>query len=147
MQHAAAVGGGEPAREAEPDLDEPRRRHRLWQLGERAAVDELGDEIGAAPHLADAMDGDDVGVREPRDGARLDEELLAQRRIGRRAGDELHRDLAIEQRVVRQKHLTHRRRGRAASSRRYSSISDGGDQSSAARLMDRVARAARCRTA
>ena len=37
---------------------------------------------GRPLHLAHAVDGDDVGVLQPRDGARLDEEALAQRRRG-----------------------------------------------------------------
>src|SRR5262249_31539841 len=57
--------------------------------------------------LGDAIDRDDVGMLEPRDRARFAEEPLARRLIGSRAR-KLHRDGAIEQRIVREVNLPHR---------------------------------------
>ena len=65
---------------------------------EAVAADELGDQVGPVLALADAVDGDDVGVLQPGDGARLDEEAGEGLVIER--GDELHRDEALEQGVL-----------------------------------------------
>ena len=129
MQHAAPVRGGETAREPDADLQQARRRHRLRQLGERPAAHELGDQIRPPAHLADAVDGDDVGVREPRDRARLDEELLA--RAGRASAPAMNFTATGRSSSVSCARKTcPMAPGPSGRRSRNSSISDGGDHSS-----------------
>jgi hypothetical protein len=94
------------------DADDARGRHRpvVDQLGERAAVDEVHDDVGQ-PALGRAVvdDSDDVRVREPARALGLAREPLAHRR--RRAGvaeQHLHGvALVRERRVVRLVHAPH----------------------------------------
>ena len=71
------------SREREPDRAArrgPTARPSRLELGERAALDELGDEVAAVVLLARVVDGDDRRVVEPRGGVGL-----ALRALGRRA--------------------------------------------------------------
>jgi hypothetical protein len=107
MEHAAAVGGGQPARQRQAEGQHLVAVERQLELIERTPRHELGDEVGAAVDLADAVDRDDVGMRQARDRPRLDEEVLS-RQIARLAlGDELDGDGAIEEQVVGQIDLAH----------------------------------------
>jgi hypothetical protein len=107
VEHAAPVRRGEPARQIERDVEHPLPRHRAVELVERAAADVLGHQVGMAIDLGHPVDRDDVGVLEPRDRPRLLERARPRRRIAGGA-HELHRDRAIEHRVVGEVDLPHR---------------------------------------
>ncbi len=96
VEDAAAMGGGEPAREVERDLEDLSRWQGSLELIERPATHILRHQIGMPRDLGDPIDRDDVGMLEPRDRPRFVEELGARHRIGG-ALDELHRDRPIEQ--------------------------------------------------
>lgn len=98
MQHTLAVRSSEPAREPQRELEHLRGGHRLRQLIERAPAQQLRDEIPAAVDLADAVQGHDVGVLQPRERAGLEEQLLP--RAVAPDVQELHGDVATEQLVV-----------------------------------------------
>ena len=70
---AALVGVGERVgeRQADPQDVAVRELVRRLELGERAALDQLGDEVAAAVLLAGVEQRDDRVVVEPRDGAGL----------------------------------------------------------------------------
>jgi hypothetical protein len=85
-----------------------RARQRALELRQVLPAHQLADEVGAASHLAHAVDGDDVGVREAGDGPRLDEELVAHAGLELAAGGhELHRHLAVEHGVVGEEDFAH----------------------------------------
>ena len=107
VQHAGGVGGREPPRHAEADARDALPGHRRAELPEGLSRDELVRDVGAALHLADAKDPDDVRVREPRDGPRLAEKARACR--GRRVcgGRELQGHGPIEDHVAAEEHLPH----------------------------------------
>ena len=67
------------------------------QLGERAALDELGDEVAAVVLLAGVEQPDDAGVIEPRHRPRLPLGALGRRAAG---GDHLDGDRPVEAVVV-----------------------------------------------
>jgi hypothetical protein len=89
-QHARGVGRRKGTARAEP-------------LAERLAGDVAHDEEDEAARRADAMDGDDVRVREPGGGARLAHEAVAR---GGGAGEgrreHLEGDVAVELHVARE---------------------------------------------
>jgi hypothetical protein len=99
-EHAARGRRPEAAEHARRQLEHLGPRHRPAQRAERAAADEVVDDVRLIVDHADPVHHDDVRVADPRDRARLDEEPLA-RRLLAGARDHLDGDLAIEQRVVR----------------------------------------------
>jgi hypothetical protein len=102
MQPAPAVRGGEPTREVHRDAQRVARRQRLRDPVERAAANELVNQVRPIPELSDAVDGDDIGMLDPRRRARLDEESLPVGAVwpGRRR--ELDGDVSREDDVLRQ---------------------------------------------
>ena len=100
------VGGGEPA----PDLDRVGGRlvdrqpaQPLDPLLQRLALDVLEDDVGVAAVLAGVDHGDDVGMGELGDRARLATEALdLVGLVGHLAVHDLHRDPALERLVARQ---------------------------------------------
>ena len=93
------VRGGEAVRDLQRVLDGLARRERAdgrEPLAQRLALEQLHDGVGDAAVLAEVVDGQDVRVRERRDGLRL--ALEARERVGvrRRArGQDLDRDVAV----------------------------------------------------
>lgn len=77
VEDAVAVGRREAAGEADAELERPLPGQGQGQLGEALAAQRFGDEVGSVVELADAVDGDHVGVLDPRGGAGLDDEALA----------------------------------------------------------------------
>ena len=67
----------------------------LHQVGERAAVDELGDEVDRVGVLAELVEGDDAGVVQPRRDAGLARGARGNRLVAV-LGDDLDGDLALE---------------------------------------------------
>ena len=100
MDHAALVGVRERVGEREPDPQHVAVRQLAGglELRERAALDQLGDEVAAAVLLAGVEQRDDRVVVEPRDRARLALRALRRRPV---AGDHLDRDGAAEALVAR----------------------------------------------
>ena len=107
VEDAAPVRGGEPAREVDADGERAAPFERPRQRGERLAAHELADEVRLLGVLADAVDGDDVGMLDARRRARLDEEALARRGVGLEVGDELDGHVTGEHRVLGEVHLAH----------------------------------------
>ena len=104
MDDPLAVREREAVRDVDGERDRVHRREGsgpLEPLLQRAAREMLHDDEGKALDLADVVDGDDAGVGERRERARLFDEHLAERRIGRRGPiEDLDGDLAIQRRVV-----------------------------------------------
>ena len=108
LEDAGGVGRREPARDADRERGQPVGGHRRRELIERGPADQLLDqERPAVGGGAGAVQGDDVGVGQPRDRARLAQEPLAAHRIVGAGAHELDRDRAVEQRVVAEEHLAH----------------------------------------
>ena len=107
VHHAAAVRGSQPARQRDRDGQQLIARERPLELVEALAADEFGNDVRLLLQLADAVDGDDVRVMDARDGARLEQEALARLAVRLQLGNELDRDLAGQDRVLRQIHLSH----------------------------------------
>ena len=107
MEDALAVrgveAGGDPDREPERGLP----RQRLDQAVEALSGHELVGDVRPLLYLADLVHADHIGVRELRDGARLDEEAPARRRRRIGGGDELQRDEAIQRRVAAEIDMPH----------------------------------------
>jgi hypothetical protein len=81
---------------------------RANALRHRFAVDEAHDEEDVSAQLVRTMDGDDVLVRERRDGSRLAYEAFAYDRIaGEMRRERLDGDEAIESHVARPIHDAH----------------------------------------
>ena len=102
MDDALVVGGGEPTRDLEGDLDRLARRQRtvLEPLAERLALEQLHGGVDGALLAAEVVYGEDVGVREG--GHRL--RLALEAREGLRVLGEVPRqhldgDVALELRV------------------------------------------------
>ena len=100
VQDAAAVGGGEPAREVAGDLEDAREGHGPLDRSQGAALNVFGNEIGPLADATHAIEGGDVGVLDARRGPRLDEEMLERSAI--RRVDELHRYQPVEKGVLRE---------------------------------------------
>ena len=98
MQDAAAVGGGEAAGEAFGHLQHAGELHRPRHVREGAALDVLGDEVGAVVHAPDPVQGGDVRVLDAGRRPGLDQEVVERSAIGRL--HELQRHQAVEERVV-----------------------------------------------
>ena len=95
MDHAALVRVRERGaeRRADPQDVAIRQRAVAQQVGERRALDELGDEVDGVLVAAGLEERDDPGVRQPRGGQRL---ALAAA-VGVVADrDPLDRDVALE---------------------------------------------------
>src|SRR3954469_2376756 len=73
VHHAAAVRMGERVAQCDADAQDVavRQRALLHELAERAAPDELGDEVHRAVVAPGLVQGDDAGVRQPRGRLRL----------------------------------------------------------------------------
>ena len=73
MDDAFAVDGGDGVgRGGHPfDAGAPARRPTGKETTHRLALEELQDNIGRGAFLADVVDGDDIGVGQGGDGARL----------------------------------------------------------------------------
>ncbi len=108
VEHAPPVRGREPAREAHPDLQRALPGDGLGQLRQALPAHVLGDEVRLPGHLADAVHGHHVGVEQPRDRARLDEEPRPRRLRRHRRRQQLDGDEPAEEPVLRQPHLAHR---------------------------------------
>ena len=100
VDDAALVGVGERVGERQPDPQDVAVRQlvRRLELGERAALDQLGDEVAVAVRLAGVEQRDDRVVVEPRDRAGLALGALGLHAGGR---DDLDRDGAPEALVAR----------------------------------------------
>src|SRR5207237_5074031 len=83
MHQARGVRGGEATPRLREDSDQlaPAVPRLAKPRPERATVDELHDEEHAIVDGADVMHGDDVGMREPRDGLRLAKDAAATLRV------------------------------------------------------------------
>ena len=70
---AFAVRGGEPARDRDGDLHRLAKRHRALReaLGQRLALEQFRDDEELIVVDADVVEGEDVGMRERRDGTRF----------------------------------------------------------------------------
>ena len=107
-----ALGMGGDERIGHLGADPEHVRHRelpaLHQLPERAALEQLHDQVGLAVLLADVVDGADVRMTQPRGRAGLAlEPLAALRVVGEIPGQHLERDRAVEPRVARPVDLPH----------------------------------------
>jgi hypothetical protein len=72
------------------------------------ALDELHRDVNALADRPGVVNGDDVGVRQPRDRARLTQQARAPLgRAGAGFADDLQRDPPVQIRVIRRVHLTH----------------------------------------
>ncbi len=110
VDDAGAVCGRECVRHRRCHLE--RLRPRQWPAGQAGAqglaLEQLGDEVDVPTLLPDVMDGQNAGMRQRRDGARLTRQpgdgvgIVAQ--MGR---EDLDRDVAPEPRVVRTIDLAH----------------------------------------
>ena len=100
MHDAAAVRVLErPAqREADPQHVAVAEDALGAELVQRAAMDQLGDQVPGALILAGVEDGDHAGMVEPAGGERLAAAALA---VRRRAGDHLHGHGALQALVGR----------------------------------------------
>jgi hypothetical protein len=107
MDHATSMG----CCEAEGDLEA-----YLVRLGpvdgdresiEALATNEFGDEVGISLDLANAVDGDDVGMLETSDGSGFDEKPRAGWDVGPGRGDELDGHEAVEGGVASEVHFAH----------------------------------------
>ena len=125
VEDAAPVRGGEAPGEALRDAQRPLPGRGLGEPIQGLAADELRDQVRLSERLADPVDGDDVGMLEPREGPRFEEEALPLLRVGIDRGDELHRHRAIEERVVGEVDLSH------------AAAADGPDQAVAVELLER----------
>ena len=106
VHDAAPVRVGERPRHLAQDARRLGRREgtaRANPLAQRLALDVAHDEEDEAAGLADAMDGDDVRVREAGRHAGLADEPLARRRgTGEVGREDLDGDVAIELHVARE---------------------------------------------
>jgi hypothetical protein len=102
VQDAAPVRRRETAHELDADPLHALRRHRPRELVERLAANELPHEVRPPVELTDAVQRRDVRMLDARGRACLREELAQPLGVGR--GDELHRDVPLEQRVARDVH-------------------------------------------
>ena len=95
VDHAAVVRVGQRVGEREPDPDDVAvgQRGVGLELGQRAPLDELGDEVPAAVLLAGVEERDDALVVEPGDGDGL---ALGAFRVGAVGGHDLDGDRAPE---------------------------------------------------
>ena len=95
--------GHEPHGETQRCLPGQRQREAIEALPRH----ELVRDVEPLLHLADAVDGNDVGMGQLGEGPRFDEEPPA--RLGRRVdpGDELQCHRPIERRVTREVHAPH----------------------------------------
>ena len=110
MHDAALVRGRQRVGERHGDLEEPRERKaaRREERVEGFALDQLHREEPAAAVLLDRVDGDDVGVVQRGERARL--ALEAGQALGvlrHRRREHLDRDVAPELRVRGAVHLAH----------------------------------------
>ena len=98
MQNAGVVRRGQTIGDADDQLDDvlPRPWARLDPVPERAAVNELGDQVLAPVELAGVMDREDVGMIERGCELRFALEAPPGRRVGQIGGEKLDRDGAIE---------------------------------------------------
>src|SRR5215471_13772454 len=108
MNHPAAVGRGQTAREAEPDVNHPLARDGNRNLIQPIASNELGSDVWITIHLADAVDGDHVGVLQPGDGPSLNQESVLLMRVGLQHVDELDGDGTIENSILGKVDAPHR---------------------------------------
>ena len=78
MDDAEVVGGGETFQQAPRQLAQlaPRERPLLEARRERGAVEEVHDEVVEPVGLVGVVDGEDVGMAQPGQGARLPHEPL-----------------------------------------------------------------------
>jgi hypothetical protein len=104
------VGGFERLRQRQRDLDQPAQRQpaRLDEPGQRLPLDQLHGQEVQPLVLFDRIDGDDARVVERRDRARLALEPLQVLQLrGARRGEDLERDLALEETVLGTVDVTH----------------------------------------
>jgi hypothetical protein len=104
------VGGREPLAGAREPVEHlaPAARLLLQPLPQRSPLDELHRDEHVVAHLADLVDGDDLGVAETRHGLCFAHQacvVLGLRPAARE--DELQRDLPVEGRVVRRVDRAH----------------------------------------
>ena len=89
------VRGGKSAAEAKCDADGLHPVQRSWQLIELATGDVFIGDVGLAAELANAIDGDHVGVLQAGDCFGLVSQSVPRGRIGKLGGDKLDRDEPI----------------------------------------------------
>ena len=107
MEHPLAVGCGQPPSQPNRDAEYPLPGHRLADGVESLPADIFRDEVRMTLDLPDAMNGDDVWVREPGDGTTLEQKPLSMALVWIDGGDELHRDGTLEEQVLPEKHPPH----------------------------------------
>ena len=112
VHEALGVGEGEPVEDLLHDLElllEPQGGALLDQVAQVGALEQLHRHVGDALLLAELVDGDDVRVGQLARGPRLLEEAPAALLVAAQLlGDDLDRDVAVEDRVVGAEHLPHR---------------------------------------
>ena len=109
VQDAGVVRRGEPIGDTGQQLDglAPAALRSSRPIPERAAVDELGDQILPALELARVVHRDDVRVIERRGGLGFALEAAARGRVGELVGKKLDRDRPIEFGIERPIDHTH----------------------------------------
>ena len=98
VENAGLMGGREPIGDAGQQLDRlaPVALRFSCPVSERAAIDELGDEILPALELARVVDREDVRMIERRDRLRFALEAAARGRIGEIVGEKLDGNGPVE---------------------------------------------------
>ena len=111
VQDPRGVGRAERAREVAPDLGDLVRREGTAPVEavlERAALDQIEDQVGDPRLFPRVVDGDHVGVAELRERATLAEEAAPRRGVDAAPlEEELERDAAPGARVVGLDHHAH----------------------------------------
>ena len=107
MNNSAVVGGGETAAYSQADAQCAYPIDRTWQLVKLTAFDVLVSDVGLIIDVANSIDRDHIGMLEPRNCFGFAPQPITRMRIGKRSGDKLDRDQAIERSIARQMHCRH----------------------------------------
>jgi hypothetical protein len=109
VQNAGIVRGGEPVGDANQQLDglAPTSPRGVCPILERAAVDELCDQILTAVELARIVHRENVWVIQGGSHLRFALEAAARRRVGKFVGENLDGDRTIEMGIDRPIHDAH----------------------------------------
>ena len=108
MDDAVGVGRGKRRCQLTSDRPDLVDRHRAAAKPQREALalDEFHDDERAIALVENVVDGRDVRMIEPRGGARLAQDAIADR-VARPGDEALERDAALEPRIVAEEHLPH----------------------------------------
>jgi hypothetical protein len=96
---ACAAASPSPARRKRPRIS--RHGRGSQPLAQRAAVDELHRDVEPIVDAPDLVDGDDLGMAQPRQRLRLPPQPGLEPRVAQVGPHDLERELAIELAVVR----------------------------------------------